>query len=286
MIIDIHNHLLVGVDDGPRSIDEMIELLRQAKRQGIEGIIVTPHHLHPRYQNEFPKVENLLKELKENPEVKQLSIDLYPGQEIRVTDDILTDIENKDIQGLHYSKYLLLELPSDHIPAFATRLIYEIQNKGFVPIIAHPERNKAIAKDIKTRSLAEGGSTITQQLAKNVYFTQKKEMTRKIAEIFMAFEFEKECTKEEIFELYINTIYFGDGYYCIYDASNGYFDKMPNEMNLYECTLLAGIPNAPSVYSPTVNPELAKQRQAQVLGKMIKYKFITQEMADKILNEM
>ena len=57
-------------------------------------------------------------------------------------------------------------------------------------------------------------------------------------------------------------------------------------MNLYECTLLAGIPNAPSVYSPTVNPELAKQRQAQVLGKMIKYKFITQEMADKILNEM
>ena len=111
-------------------------------------------------------------------------------------------------------------------------------------------------------------------------------MTRKIAEIFMAFEFEKECTKEEIFELYINTIYFGDGYYCIYDASNGYFDKMPNEMNLYECTLLAGIPNAPSVYSPTVNPELAKQRQAQVLGKMIKYKFITQEMADKILNEM
>ncbi|WP_369964704.1 tyrosine-protein phosphatase [Mammaliicoccus lentus] len=158
-MIDIHNHLLVGVDDGPRSSDEMIELLRQAKRQGIEGIIVTPHHLHPRYQNEFPKVENLLKELKENPEVKQLSIDLYPevkqlsidlypGQEIRVTDDILTDIENKDIQGLHYSKYLLLELPSDHIPAFATRLIYEIQNKGFVPIIAHPERNKAIAKDI------------------------------------------------------------------------------------------------------------------------------------------
>lgn len=148
MIIDIHNHLLVGVDDGPRSSDEMMELLRQAKRQGIEGIIVTPHHLHPRYQNEFPKVENLLKELKENPEVKQLSIDLYPGQEIRVTDDILTDIENKDIQGLHYSKYLLIELPSDHIPAFATRLIYEIQNKGFVPIIAHPERNKAIAKDI------------------------------------------------------------------------------------------------------------------------------------------
>lgn len=148
MIIDIHNHLLVGVDDGPRNIDGMIELLKQAKEQGIEGVIVTPHHLHPRYQNKFPKVEKLLKELSENPEVKELGIDLYPGQEIRITDDVLTDIDNKDIQGLYHSKYLLIELPSDHVPTFTTRLIYEIQNKGFIPIIVHPERNKAIAKDI------------------------------------------------------------------------------------------------------------------------------------------
>lgn len=145
---------------------------------------------------------------------------------------------------------------------------------------------RAVIKDIQEMKLAEGGSTITQQLAKNEYFTQRKEFTRKIAEVFMAFEFEKECSKEEIFELYINTMYFGDGYYCIYDASHGYFDKNPNEMDFYECTLLAGIPNAPSVYSPNVNPELAKQRHTQVLNKMLKYKFITQEEADKILNEM
>lgn len=145
---------------------------------------------------------------------------------------------------------------------------------------------RAILKDIQTMSLAEGGSTITQQLAKNVYFTQRKEFTRKIAEIFMAFEFEKECSKQEIFELYVNTIYFGDGYYCVYDAAQGYFDKIPKDMNLYESTLLAGIPNAPSVYSPNVNPELSKQRQAQVLYKMLKYNFISEEQANKILNEM
>ncbi len=145
---------------------------------------------------------------------------------------------------------------------------------------------RAILKDIQTMSLAEGGSTITQQLAKNVYFTQRKEFTRKIAEIFMAFEFEKECSKQEIFELYVNTIYFGDGYYCVYDAAKGYFDKIPKDMNLYESTLLAGIPNAPSVYSPNVNPELSKQRQAQVLYKMLKYNFISQDQANKILNEM
>ena len=145
---------------------------------------------------------------------------------------------------------------------------------------------RAVKKDIETMSLAEGGSTITQQLAKNTYFTQKKEFTRKIAEIFLAFEFEKECSKEEIFELYVNTMYFGDGYYCVANASKGYFDKDVSEMNLYECTLLAGIPNAPSVYAPTKNPELARQRQAQVLNKMVKYNYLTQEDADKILNEM
>jgi len=132
-------------------------------------------------------------------------------------------------------------------------------------------------------SFEEGGSTITQQLAKNVYFTQEKKMTRKIAEIFMAIEIEKQCSKEEIFELYVNTSYFGDGYYCVKDASEGYFDKEPAEMNLYECTLLAGIPNAPSVYAPTKNPELARQRQGQVIRKMLKQKYLTEEEAGQII---
>ena len=143
-----------------------------------------------------------------------------------------------------------------------------------------------VLKDIQTFSLAEGGSTITQQLAKNTYFTQRKEFTRKVAEVLTAFEYEKVCSKEEIFELYVNTIYFGDGYYCISDAAKGYFDKEVEDMDLYECTLLAGIPNAPSVYSPTKNPELARQRQAQVLSKMVKYKYLTQEEANELLNNM
>lgn len=143
--------------------------------------------------------------------------------------------------------------------------------------------SRAIFTNLKKLKLVEGGSTITQQLAKNIYFTQKKELTRKIAEGFMAIELEKNLSKDEIFELYVNTSYFGDGYYCVADASDGYFDKEPKEMDLYECTLLAGIPNAPSVYAPTKNPDLAKQRQAQVIKKMVKYKYLTQDEADKIL---
>ena len=143
---------------------------------------------------------------------------------------------------------------------------------------------RAIYVNIISKELVEGGSTITQQLAKNTYFTQDKNIVRKIAETFMAFEFEKKCTKDEIFELYVNTSYFGDGYYCIGKASKGYFNKKPINMNDYESTLLAGVPNAPSIYAPTKNLKLAKERQKQVITKMVKYKYITQKDADKILD--
>ena len=126
---------------------------------------------------------------------------------------------------------------------------------------------------------------ITQQLAKNLYFTQEKSFIRKIAEMFMAFRLENTYTKDEILELYVNSIYFGDGYYCIYDASQGYFGKAPIDMTDYECTLLAGIPNAPSVYSLTANPELAEQRQEYVVQRMVQYGYISEDEAQSILQD-
>ena len=172
------------------------------------------------------------------------------------------------------------ELPENYVNAVLAvedRMFFEHNGVNVISIL------RAILTDIKELRPAEGGSTITQQLAKNIYFTQKKQLTRKVAEVFMAFELEKELEKEEIFELYVNTIYFGDGYYNIYDACHGYFEKEVSEMDLYESTLLAGIPNAPSVYAPTKNPELAKQRQIQVLKKMVKYHYLTQEEANSII---
>lgn len=144
---------------------------------------------------------------------------------------------------------------------------------------------RAFVNDIKAMSFVEGGSTITQQLSKNIYFTQEKQITRKIAEVFMAFEIEKNYSKEEILELYLNTSYFGDGYYTVKEASLGYFGKEPNKMTDSESIMLAGIPNAPSVYSPTKNPELAKERQKQVVEKMIKYGYLAESEAIEILNE-
>lgn len=138
---------------------------------------------------------------------------------------------------------------------------------------------RAIYTNIKNGELQEGGSTITQQVAKNIVFSQEKSWVRKVSEIFAAYDLEKNYTKKEIFELYVNTAYFGDGYYGIYDASYGYYNKSPKDLNLDEASMLAGVPNAPSVYAPTVNPDLAKKRQYHVLNKMLEYGYITKDEA-------
>lgn len=145
---------------------------------------------------------------------------------------------------------------------------------------------RAVIKNIQTGELAEGGSTITQQLAKNMYFTQEKKFERKVAELFVAFKLEKEYSKDEILEMYINIMYFGNGYYGIGKACRGYLYKEPIKMTLYEATLLAGLPNAPSIYALNENPELAKERQIKVLDSMVKYNYISQSEADNVINEI
>ena len=140
---------------------------------------------------------------------------------------------------------------------------------------------RALVNDIKAGAYVEGGSTITQQLAKNQFFTQDKKIVRKIAEMFMAFKIESVLEKDKILELYVNSIFFGNNYYCVGDAAEGYFGKTPSEMNFDECTLLAGIPNAPTNYNPQASPELARQRQAQVIEKMKKAGYLKEETQDE-----
>lgn len=172
------------------------------------------------------------------------------------------------------------EMPEFYLNAVVAVEDHRFYNHGAIDPIGMA---RAVWTNVKSMELKEGGSSITQQLAKNIYFDQSKTALRKIAEIFMAFEIERNCDKDTILELYVNTSYFGDGYYCVKNASNGYFGKDPIDMNEYESSMLAGIPNAPSVYAPTKNPDLASQRQKQVLDKMVKYKYITEDEKKKIL---
>lgn len=168
------------------------------------------------------------------------------------------------------------QLPEIYVDAVLSVEDHRFYNHPGIDIIAI---GRAVFNDIKAGAFVEGGSTVTQQLAKNMYFSQEKEMVRKVAEVLVAFDLEQNYSKNEILELYVNTIYYGNGYYCVKDASQGYFGKEPGDMTDYESTLLAGIPNAPSRYAPTVSQELASRRQQQVLDRLVKCGYFTEERA-------
>lgn len=136
---------------------------------------------------------------------------------------------------------------------------------------------RATLINLQHGQVEEGASTITQQLIKNLFFSNERTVNRKIEEVLLALILEQRYSKDEILELYLNSIYFGSGFYGITDASQGYFGKNPNELNISESAMLAGIPNAPSVYSPYVDFGAAKTRQAIVLNTMVKNGYIGEE---------
>ena len=194
----------------------------------------------------------------------------------RPLNEELEELQNKD----NYTQY-------EDVPEIYYKALVAVEDRRFYKhngfdIIG---TTRAIYNDIKANELLEGGSTISQQLAKNLYFPQDNTLRRKIAEIFMAMKIEREYEKEDVLEFYVNGIYYGSGYYSIYDASIGYFDKEPKDMTDYECTLLVGIPNAPSIYSLNVRPDLAKQRQEKVVECMVDVKYITEDEGREILGE-
>ncbi|MBS0012492.1 MAG: penicillin-binding protein 1A [Desulfobacterales bacterium] len=140
---------------------------------------------------------------------------------------------------------------------------------------------RALIHDIKTGSLAQGASTITQQLAKTLFLTPKKSIERKLKEAFLALQLERRYTKDEILELYLNQIYFGSGAYGVEMAARTYFSKPASELDLAECAMIAGLPKAPSTYSPLINPDLAIQRRNLVLTMMHQTGNISKEAFQK-----
>lgn len=137
---------------------------------------------------------------------------------------------------------------------------------------------------IKTGELTGGGSTISQQLAKNLYFGFEPSLIRKVAEIFMMMDIEKNYDKDEILEIYINIINYGDNYMGIYQACKGYFYKHPSDLSFNEATLVAGIPQSPSNYQLSNNSENAYKRQKWVIQTLIDTNTFTQEEVDQLMS--
>ena len=139
---------------------------------------------------------------------------------------------------------------------------------------------RAMFVNLQSGEIEEGASTITQQLAKNLFLSQEQTFGRKAEELLLALDLEWNYSKDEILELYLNSIYFGSGYYGIYDAAQGYFGMEPSELKLPESTMLAGLPNAPSLYSPYVDFLAAKKRQFIVLDAMHDSGFISEKLCE------
>ncbi|MFD2443051.1 transglycosylase domain-containing protein [Bacillus sp. CGMCC 1.16607] len=150
---------------------------------------------------------------------------------------------------------------------------------------------RAFVRNTKAGGIVEGGSTITQQLTKNVFLSTEKSYKRKMDEVFLARELEKEYTKEEILQIYLNTIYFGDGEWGVKRAALHYFGKEVQDLTIDEAAMIAGLIKAPSALSPYRHLEKATERRNVVLGKMKEYEYITEEQyqaaikAKVVLNE-
>ncbi len=175
--------------------------------------------------------------------------------------------------------------PLENIPEIYKDAVISVEDSRFykhggVDIVALA---RAMTANIRQKEFVQGGSTISQQFAKNLLFSHDQNLSRKIAELFATNYIEKNYEKDEILEAYINVIYYGDGYYNIREASLGYFGVEPCDLTPYQATMLAGIPNAPSVYAPTKNPDLAKKRQDKVLERMVETGAITQDEMNTIL---
>lgn len=140
---------------------------------------------------------------------------------------------------------------------------------------------RAMLKNVTAGRVVQGGSTITQQVAKSFFLSSERKISRKIREAIMAYRIEKNLNKKEILSLYLNQIYFGNGAYGIQTAAETYFGKDVSELNISEAALLAGLPKAPSKYSPHENLELSKQRQKYVLDRMVEERFITADQAQR-----
>ncbi|MGW8424542.1 tyrosine-protein phosphatase [Peribacillus simplex] len=149
-MIDIHCHIIPGVDDGSANIEDSLTMAKKAVEAGITHVFATPHHLNEKYVNFKSDIMNRVLRLNESLLLNNIPLTLHLGQEVRIHRDIFTSLEKDEILTLdNNGTYLLLELPSGKVPTYTQEVIYELLLKGITPIIVHPERNKELIANHK-----------------------------------------------------------------------------------------------------------------------------------------
>jgi penicillin-binding protein 1A len=189
---------------------------------------------------------------------------------------VVFDVNGKVVHEFYKENRTLV--PLRQIPKTMINAILSIEDRRFYSHwgIDPVRLMGALVQDIIARRAEQGGSTITQQLARNLFLTHEKTLTRKVKEAVLAVRIEQTYTKDEILEMYLNQIYFGEGAYGVDAASRGFFGKPVQELSLSECALLAGLPRNPRDYSPRRDPNRALKRRNLVLASMVQNKKISQ----------
>jgi protein-tyrosine phosphatase len=167
-MIDLHCHILPNVDDGPKGLAESVEMARQAVQQGIKTIIATPHHRNEKYENHGQTIFRQVEEFNRVLKSENLDLTVLPGQETRIFGEMVEALESSEILPLNQGKYVFVELPSGHVPRYTGQLLFDIQLKGFVPVIVHPERNQEIVENPEVLYQLVKKGALTQVTASSV----------------------------------------------------------------------------------------------------------------------
>lgn len=147
VMVDLHCHLLPGIDDGSKSMAISLRLVREATENGVTHALLTPHHMNGRYVNHKRDVIRRTKEFQEQLNAHHIPLTVFPGQEVRINGQLLEALDKDDILFADTgNKYLMLEFPDDDVPHYTNQMIFDLQRRGIIPVIVHPERNTMIMK--------------------------------------------------------------------------------------------------------------------------------------------
>src|SRR5699024_7382 len=144
MVIDIHSHILPGVDDGAKTEDDSIAMALAAVEQGIHTIIATPHHMNGVFNNNKSSILTSVNILQDLFTQEGIPLTVLPGQEIRLNGNMIDDVQNGELLSLNHSKYIFVELPTTNVPRYTDQMMYNLQMAGYKPVIVHPERNEEL----------------------------------------------------------------------------------------------------------------------------------------------
>ncbi|CDO03686.1 Tyrosine-protein phosphatase YwqE [Oceanobacillus picturae] len=146
-MIDIHSHIIPGVDDGAQTEADSIAMAKAAVDQGIHTIIATPHHRNGKYDNDRATIHRHVEILSELFVREDIPLSVLAGQEVRINGDMIEELKNETLLPLHDTKYLFVEFPSGSVPRYAGQMLYDIQVAGYTPVIVHPERNAELIQE-------------------------------------------------------------------------------------------------------------------------------------------